>query len=82
LEYFKNESEKLSQVQWDKWFYEPGMPVVENKFDTTLAVKALDLAEKWFKEKDCKEDDLKDWHSAQISKLENINILKPFKSIF
>jgi hypothetical protein len=45
------------------------MPIVENKFDTTLAVKALELAEKWLKEKDCKEDDLKDWHSSQISKI-------------
>jgi leukotriene-A4 hydrolase len=36
-----------SQVDWDTWFYAPGMPPVTNEYDTTLATKAYDLAKSW-----------------------------------
>ncbi|KAI8914307.1 peptidase family M1-domain-containing protein [Gorgonomyces haynaldii] len=34
----------LDTVDWDTWFNKPGMPIVENKFDDSLAVAAEELA--------------------------------------
>ncbi len=34
-------------VDWDTWFYAPGMPPVTNEYDTSLASQAYDLAMKW-----------------------------------
>jgi leukotriene-A4 hydrolase len=42
---FQNKA-NLSQIEWDHWFNEPGMPLVTPKFDTTLANESTALAEK------------------------------------
>lgn len=34
-------------VDWDTWFYAPGVPPVTNEYDTSLASQAYDLAMKW-----------------------------------
>jgi len=35
------------QVDWDKWFFSPGMPPVSNTYDSSLAEEAHDLAKRW-----------------------------------
>lgn len=37
---------KLETIDWDEWFYKPGLPP-KPEFDTTLAGVCYDLAEKW-----------------------------------
>jgi leukotriene-A4 hydrolase len=39
-------SKKLSEIDWDKWFYSPGYPPKPN-FDTSLVDQCYDLASKW-----------------------------------
>ncbi len=34
-------------MDWDAWFHAPGMPPVNNSFDTTLSAAASSLAERW-----------------------------------
>lgn len=52
LDFFANDpttSAKLTeQVNWDAWFYTPGLPPTgKPDFDTSLVRPALELAEKW-----------------------------------
>ena len=37
----------LDSVDWDAWFNKPGMPIIENKFDDSLARACIALAEEW-----------------------------------
>lgn len=37
----------LDGVDWDSWFYSPGMPIIDNKFDNSLAVICESLADEW-----------------------------------
>jgi len=49
LEFFakdKNSAPALETVDWDSWFYKPGLPP-KPKFDTSLAEQCYMLAEKW-----------------------------------
>ncbi|KAI9280416.1 peptidase family M1-domain-containing protein [Sporodiniella umbellata] len=41
--------EKLNTVDFDAWINQPGMPPVDNAFDTTLADACLGLAHRWDK---------------------------------
>ncbi len=34
-------------INWDKWFYSPGMPAFKPKFDESLAVICQELADRW-----------------------------------
>ena len=36
LNYFK-ESDNLDQIDWESWFYKPGMPIYKPKYDDSLA---------------------------------------------
>lgn len=45
LKYF--EGEKLDQIDWDTWFYVPGMPPVTPNFDNPLTQASNNLAERW-----------------------------------
>jgi leukotriene-A4 hydrolase len=38
--------EKVASIDWDTWFYKPGLPP-KPKFDTSLADVCYSLAEKW-----------------------------------
>ncbi|KAK4499110.1 hypothetical protein PRZ48_009622 [Zasmidium cellare] len=49
LSFFESDeaaSKKLTEVDWDTWFYAPGYPP-KPKFDTELADMCYDLADKW-----------------------------------
>lgn len=49
LEFFASDSvtaEKLATVDWDSWFYKPGLPPKPD-FDTSLVKPAYDLADRW-----------------------------------
>lgn len=49
LDFFKPDTEaskKLESVDWDTWFYKPGLPP-KPKFDTSMVDKCYDLANKW-----------------------------------
>ena len=46
LEYFKD-VEAIKEVDWDTWFFTPGMPTYKPKFDESLARVCWDLAKKW-----------------------------------
>jgi hypothetical protein len=49
LDFFKSDQEtskKLESVDWDTWFYKPGLPP-KPKFDTSMVDKCYDLAKKW-----------------------------------
>lgn len=43
--YFARQHEALHTIDWDAWFYAPGMPPVTNTFDTTLTTQATALGE-------------------------------------
>merc|ERR550519_2614745 len=46
LEYFKD-TVAVKTVDWDTWFYSPGMPTYKPHFDDSLARVCWDLAKKW-----------------------------------
>jgi hypothetical protein len=49
LDFFKSDNEaskKLESVDWDMWFYKPGLPP-KPKFDTSMVDKCYDLAKNW-----------------------------------
>lgn len=49
LSFFESDAEasqKLNDVDWDTWFYQPGFPPKPD-FDTSLADQCLDLANRW-----------------------------------
>ncbi|KAJ1964428.1 Leucyl aminopeptidase yscIV, partial [Dipsacomyces acuminosporus] len=51
FEYFaQNDPSKvelLEKVDWDKWFFAPGMPPVSNSYDEQPQKVCLDLADRW-----------------------------------
>jgi len=61
--------EAMEGFDWDKWFYEAGMPPEEPNFDRTLAMKAETLAEAWVaidrKGEAVPNDDITVWTSNQ-----------------
>ncbi|VVT54009.1 uncharacterized protein SAPINGB_P003861 [Magnusiomyces paraingens] len=78
-EFFKHKKDILDEIDWDTWFYSPGMPPVKPDFDTSLADACYALSAKWvdaalnapknatisyFKEKFSVEN-LKGWNSQQ-----------------
>ncbi|ORE02388.1 leukotriene A-4 hydrol [Rhizopus microsporus var. microsporus] len=44
--------EKLNTIDFDAWINKPGMPPVDNQFDTALADACLNLADRWNKARD------------------------------
>lgn len=51
-EFFSEKAALLDTVDWQGWFYAPGMPPVENVYDNSLAASAHDLALRWVTAKD------------------------------
>lgn len=51
LQYFheKAAAGAFECVEWDKWFYAPGMPPVKPQYDTTLVDVCTNLCERWSK---------------------------------
>jgi leukotriene-A4 hydrolase len=53
LEFFEPDetaSKALAEVDWDTWFYKPGLPP-KPKFDTSMVDKCYALADKWESQK-------------------------------
>lgn len=49
LDFFKSDSEAsrlLSELDWERWFYSPGLPP-KPRFDTSLVDVVYELAQKW-----------------------------------
>lgn len=46
-EYFSEKRAVLDTIDWDAWFYQPGMPPVDPKFNTELADACYVLTESW-----------------------------------
>jgi len=46
LDYFSG-VEAVKKVDWDTWFYAPGMPPYKPEFDTSLATACRGLAKRW-----------------------------------
>lgn len=69
LDYFKSSvpESKLSQIDWDSWFYSEGMPFKQNRFDTTLADSATNLANLWLSnpQEAAKHTEFNTWSSNQ-----------------
>lgn len=45
--FFADKKDILDTVDWDTWFYTPGMPPINPGFDTSLADVCYDLSKKW-----------------------------------
>lgn len=79
FEFFKDRTKLLNQIDWDTWFFSPGMPPVKPKFDTSLVDNVYELSDKWvdsilnapsdaskkYFEDKFSLNDLKDWNSQQ-----------------
>lgn len=59
-------SKALNDVDWDSWFYSPGLPPKPN-FDTSLVDVCYDLASKWeTPDFEPREQDIKGWSANQV----------------
>ncbi|XP_061187939.1 leukotriene A-4 hydrolase-like isoform X3 [Saccostrea echinata] len=45
--YFTDKREVLDSVEWDKWFYDQGMPPVKPKYDDSLEIPCKQLSQRW-----------------------------------
>ncbi|POM59943.1 Leukotriene A-4 hydrolase/aminopeptidase, partial [Phytophthora palmivora] len=52
--HFAAQPEWLKQIDWDGWFFSTGMPLIENKFDTTIISQVRALGEKMMTIQDAK----------------------------
>jgi hypothetical protein len=55
LEFFESDkvaSKALAEVDWDSWFYKPGLPP-KPEFDTSMVDKCYALADKWESQNVC-----------------------------
>ncbi|KAI8890225.1 leukotriene A-4 hydrol [Backusella circina FSU 941] len=56
--------EKLNTIDFDAWINKPGMPPVDNEFDTTLTDACIDLAKRWDQAR--ASDDLSQFSSKDV----------------
>lgn len=89
-DYFKDNA-AIQQIDWDTWYYAPGMPPVTNQYDESLGKQAYELAKKWHTSDvmgigssgpgEASADDLKGWSSTQVvaflDKLAELRALQP-----
>ena len=57
FKYFESNPEKtniLSSVDWETWFHKPGMPIIDNNFDDSLAKTCIKLSQDWDSSRDSK----------------------------
>lgn len=47
-EFFAHKTKELDTIDWEAWLYNPGMPPIKPKFDTTLVDQCYSLADKWY----------------------------------
>lgn len=69
LSFFREDTEissRLAEVDWDTWFYKPGLPP-KPKFDTSMADKCYALADKWqSKSFSPSSSDIEGWTANQV----------------
>jgi len=66
LEYFSEKKDSLQSIDWDKWFYAPGMPLIQNNYDYELANSFKSIASEWIKKsKEINEADVKSFNVDQ-----------------
>ena len=51
LDAFKN-VDKIKEIDWDSWFYKPGMPISKPDYDDSLAKVCKALKDKWVNSED------------------------------
>ena len=58
----------MDQVDWDKWFNQPGLAPVKGEYDTSLQDICTQLAKKWLTGNvaDTTESDVSDFSSGQL----------------
>lgn len=68
INYFKDQPSKeaIDKIDWTNWFNKPGMPLIPNKFDQTLANESKDLAQKWVSGTKGSKADIANWSAGQI----------------
>eukprot|EP00899_Mesostigma_viride_P027826 jgi/Mesvir1/8228/Mv12513-RA.2 len=68
LQYFADQTDKLAAIEWERWFVSPGMPLVENQYDTSLADASQALARRWVEEgaEGASADDVAGWSAQQV----------------
>lgn len=75
----KEATEALSSVDWDTWFYKPGLPP-KPQFDTSMVDKCYALADKWENagsDFTASPSDIKGWSANQIVVfLERVQLFK------
>ncbi|XP_074645095.1 leukotriene A-4 hydrolase-like isoform X2 [Tubulanus polymorphus] len=85
--FFHDKVSVLDEVDWNAWFYQPGMPPVKPNFDTSLADVCIALCEKWSKASDNELDqfaasDIEGFSSNQIREFLSLLLLEaPLSSI-
>ncbi|XP_033105595.1 leukotriene A-4 hydrolase-like [Anneissia japonica] len=73
LDYFQKKvpSDAFDGVDWDTWFFKPGMPPVKPDYDTTLADACTELCELWDQ---ASEDDLGGFSKTDIEDFSALQI--------
>lgn len=66
----------LTQIDWDKWLYSPGMPPVLPDYDTSLAKACNDVLKKIINWKDLSKDDVKSEDFKNLMTHQKIHLLQ------
>ncbi|XP_064400274.1 leukotriene A-4 hydrolase-like [Halichondria panicea] len=76
LEYFKKQVDEgvFDSVEWDKWFYDPGLPPHKPVYDTSLADISAALAERWCTLSEATEDSLSGFSESDISGMTSMTL--------
>ncbi|XP_038061644.1 leukotriene A-4 hydrolase-like isoform X2 [Patiria miniata] len=81
-EYFHDQQSVFDVVDWDAWFFQPGMPPVKPDFDTTLSSCCSELCLRWCRSATCDltsftSDDLGSLTSKQVIEVLSQLLLEP-----
>lgn len=85
--HFADQTEKLDSVDWDTWFYKPGLaPCGKGNYDTTLQEKCTELASKWTGKLDDVDgfanSDITEFSSSQLQEfLDQLHLAEPMSQI-
>ncbi|XP_062597065.1 leukotriene A-4 hydrolase-like, partial [Saccostrea cucullata] len=69
--YFTDKREVLDSVEWDKWFYDQGMPPIIPKYDDSLEVPCKQLSKKW---SSAGENELDQFNPSDLTSLTSVQV--------
>ncbi|XP_062610760.1 leukotriene A-4 hydrolase-like isoform X1 [Saccostrea cucullata] len=69
--YFTDKREVLDSVEWDKWFYDQGMPLVIPKYDDSLEVPCKQLSQRW---SSASENELDQFNPGDLTSLTSVQV--------